>query len=143
MNSEEKIVKSIAITTDNGRMMLENAKLIEEVGIENDQAHSEIRQISIVSEKFIVNNTTNEVGFCHKKFKENLIIMHLDVKSLVELDKFIIGDCVIEITKVFKKCHDNCPKLQDNESCQLNEEVVFAKVVKTGYIKKEDLMIKL
>jgi len=143
MNSKGNVVKSIAITTDNGRIMLESAKLIEDVGIENDQVHSEIRQISIVSDKFIVNNTTNEVGFCHKKFKENLIIMHLDVKSLVKLDKFMLGDSVIEITKVFKKCHDNCPKLLENESCQANEEVVFAKVIKTGYIKKEDLMIKL
>jgi len=143
MKNIDKVVKSISITTDNGRSILKRAKFIEGVGIENDQVRSEIRQISIVSDKFIVNKTTNKVGFCHKKFKENLIIMHLDVKSLVKLDKFMIGDSVIEITQVFKKCHDNCPKLLGNEICHANKEVVFAKVTKSGYVKNDDLMIEL
>ena len=70
MKNIDKVLRSIAITTDSGRQMLERSKLIEGVGIENDQVRNEIRQISIVSDKYIVNKSTNEVGFCHKKFKE-------------------------------------------------------------------------
>lgn len=143
MNKVGNVLKSIAITSEVGREILKQAKLIEGIGIENDQVRSEIRQVSIVSDKFFVNNYTNKVGFCHKKFKENLIIMHLDVDSLDILDKIYIGEAVLEITQVFKKCYENCPNYDENESCQANKEVIFAKVVKTGYIKKDDLAIVL
>lgn len=138
MINKEKTLVSIAITENRASKKLESARLIEGKGIENDQIRSEIRQLSIVSDKFIVNKSTNEVGFCHIKFKENLIIMHLDVKELDILDKFMIGDAVIEITQVYKKCHDSCPKWDENATCQANKEVAFAKVIKSGYIKIED-----
>lgn len=139
----KNIVKSIAIKTDEGRQFLNQAKLIVGFGIENDQNHDEIRQISIVSDKFIVNNNTNQIGFCHKKFKENLIIMNLQVNSLDKLDKISIGSSIVELTQVYKKCHDKCPRLKLDEKCEVNKEVVFAKVLKSGYIKVDDFAIKL
>lgn len=137
------IVESIAITSDDRRKIVTNATLIEGYGIENDQKRSEDRQISLVSDKFIVNKNTIDLGFCHKKFKENLIIMHLDVKSLDILDKFLIGDSIIEITQVYKKCHDKCQLYDNSKICEINKEVAFARVIKTGHIKVDDLMIKL
>ena len=140
---QEPTLTSIAVTNGKQREKLESANLIAGFGIEDDELHDENRQISIASDKLFVNYKTNESGFCYKKFKENLIISHLDIKSLVKFDKFIIGESIIEITQVFKKCHSNCPNLKNHPNCQANKEVAFAKIVKNGHIKKGDTLIKL
>lgn len=99
------------------------------------------RQISIVAET--LNNRLIEdqsKGFCHLKFKANLIIDGLDIDKVYEKQAIRIGDAILEITKVGKECHSNCPRLSDSEECNIHKNILFGRLMESGEVKIGDIM---
>lgn len=75
-------------------------------------------------------------GFCIEKFIENITTCEVEYGRLSKGDRLQIGSALIEITKIGKKCYDNCPMKKAAGKCRMAGSCAFAKVVKAGRVKK-------
>ncbi len=80
-------------------------------------------------------------GFCAKKFKGDIETTGVDYTKIKKGDLVKIGTATLEITIVGKKCWEDCPLNINNNPCKLPLHTAFAKVIKEGYINKEDNII--
>lgn len=71
------------------------------------------------------------IGLCMNRFKANIIIC--GDEDLLPGDRLKIGDAVIEISDVKKKCYDTCLVHSNKLYCPL-KEVIFANVIQSGYL---------
>lgn len=73
------------------------------------------------------------------EFAENITTKGIVLYKTKPGDQLIIGDTLLEITQIGKKCHgDNCEIFQQVGSCVMPKEGIFAKVIKGGTIKPGD-----
>lgn len=110
-------------------------ELVEDFGLKGD-AHGGKwhRQVSLLAKE--------EIDFFNKKggkvvygdFGENLVTEGIDLASLSVGDKVIIGDALIEITQLGKKCHDKCEIFYSVGECIMPTKGIFGKVLKGGDI---------
>lgn len=94
------------------------------------------RQISFISaetEKIMRNNPDR--GFCHMRFKGNLIIEGLDALNVQRDQLLKIGDAVIEVTAAGKECHSNCPLHNSGKGCRISNDIYFAAIKRRGRVK--------
>ena len=71
-------------------------------------------------------------------FAENITTEGVDLISTPIGTKLKIGEAVLEITEHGKICHDRCEIFRTHGRCVMQEEGVFAKVVKSGIVKTND-----
>lgn len=77
-------------------------------------------------------------GLCTSKFAENLTVDGISLYELPAGTILRIGDAILKITHVGKECYSEC-KIHDlSAECILQKEVVFAIVLKDGWIKPGD-----
>ena len=105
-------IESIAISDEKGTIKHPvNKATVYEHGIQGD-AHAGLwhRQVSLLDQQRIENfekkvNRKIEPG----EFAENLILSGKDFSQVAILDRFKIGNVLLEITQIGKTCHDtNC-----------------------------------
>ncbi len=96
--------------------------------------------ISFISSEGDARLTDDDIkGFCHMKFKANLVVEGIDINNLTEGKLLQIGDAVIEITEVEKDCFPDCPIIKKlNTLCLINKQIFFGRILKKGIIKKGD-----
>lgn len=83
-------------------------------------------------------------GFCHIKFRANIVIDGINVEDLTKGELLQIGGAIIKITEVGKECYDDCPIVKKfNILCSVNKQIFFGEVLKAGIIKKRDSIIFL
>ena len=72
-------------------------------------------------------------------FAENITTKGIDLASLRIGTTLQIGkDMLIEVTQLGKVCHDRCAIYYQAGDCVMPKEGIFAKVIKTGWIEKEN-----
>lgn len=115
--------------------------LINSFGIAND-AHSGNwhRQVSLLSsesvEKFS-KEANRKINF--GEFAENITTKGLDLSVVSLLDRFIIGNVVLEVTQIGKSCHgSNCAIYREVGNCVMPKEGIFCRVISEGIIKQND-----
>ena len=97
------------------------------------------RQISIIVKHAGTTTVKNSVGgFCGDRFKPNLVLETTTPSEISIYDRLDIGSCELEITMAGKKCHLNCPLFDNDQKCDFNKDIFFAKVVKDGEIRLYD-----
>ena len=110
-------------------------ELVEDFGLKGD-AHGGKwhRQVSLLAKEEI--DTFNKKGgkVVYGDFGENLVTEGIDLASLSVGDKVIIGESLIEITQLGKKCHDKCEIFYSVGECIMPTKGIFGKVLKGGYI---------
>lgn len=108
-------------------------------GLEGDyHAGSMDRQISLFAEESIDKLKASGLkGLCNKKFVENLITKGIILHKIPTHKKLKIGEAVLEISQVGKECYREC-EIEDKGECIMSGEVVFARVLKDGWIKPGD-----
>lgn len=110
-------------------------ELVEDFGLKGD-AHGGKwhRQVSLLAKEEI--DSFNEKGgkVVYGDFGENLVTEGIDLASLSVGDKIIIGDALIEITQLGKKCHDKCEIFYSVGECIMPTKGIFGKVLKGGAI---------
>ena len=110
-------------------------ELVEDFGLKGD-AHGGKwhRQVSLLAKEEI--DSFNEKGgkVVYGDFGENLVTEGIDLASLSVGDKIIIGDALIEITQLGKKCHDKCEIFYSVGECIMTTKGIFGKVLKGGAI---------
>jgi molybdopterin adenylyltransferase len=98
------------------------------------------RQISLLSEDSIrrfVEQTGRKTT--PGEFAENITIRGLDLRNASLLDRFHIGDSLLELTQIGKKCHgDACSIFREVGKCVMPKEGVFCRVLRGGTVKTGD-----
>ena len=116
---------------------LNEATLIKDQGMLGDcHATGGERQLTLIStkaKKWMKSSETK--GLCFSKFHENLVIEGISFVALPDCTRLTIGEAVLELSSVKKKCYPELCKLaQNGEECLLMQEVRFAKVIKGGVV---------
>ncbi len=119
----------------------------ENFGLEGDvHSGSGDRQVSLLAVEAI-----REQGRCIKvkgskgkelhpgDFAENITTQRIALSSLPLGTKLQIGgDLLLKITKIGKECHTKCAIYAKLGDCVMPKEGVFAKVIKSGYVRPGD-----
>ena len=76
-----------------------------------------------------------EAGLCFKRFVPTLTTEGIDLFQLPIGNRLKIGDSILEISRVGKKCYSECVLIKAGTPCVMPEEVVFARVIEPGKIR--------
>ena len=110
-------------------------ELVEDFGLKGD-AHGGKwhRQVSLLAKEEIDSFNKKGGKVVYGDFGENLVTEGIDLASLSVGDKVIIGEALIEITQLGKKCHDKCEIFYSVGECIMPTKGIFGKVLKGGAI---------
>lgn len=124
-------------------------RLIEEYGLENDAHAGSERQVSLLSfekteafrkklEALGENKGNRAVRIVPGVFGENLLVSGYDLSSLPIGTRFAVGEVLLELTQIGKKCHSGCEISKITGECIMPSEGVFARVLRGGMVKTGD-----
>lgn len=110
-------------------------ELVEDFGLKGD-AHGGKwhRQVSLLAKEEIDSFNKKGGKVVYGDFGENLVTEGIDLASLSVGDKVIIGNALIQITQLGKKCHDKCEIFYSVGECIMPTKGIFGKVLKGGAI---------
>lgn len=135
MSSVERIVCYSAKGRPGQR--LKQVRLIEDRGMQGDyHATGGDRQITLISQKAKDWMESQEIrGLCFYKYHENIVTDDFILDDLSQQARFKIGEAVLELSPIRKKCFPQFCELDQNKvECLLVQEVRFAKVITGGNI---------
>jgi molybdopterin adenylyltransferase len=70
------------------------------------------------------------------EFAENITTRGVDLKQVAPLDRFHIGDVVLEVTQIGKSCHgEGCAIFQAVGRCVMPQEGIFCRVLQAGSVR--------
>lgn len=137
------MAKVVAICTSPQKGTVKNkvdeAILIEDFGIKDDaHAGKWHRQVSLLELKKIddFNKQGGNVKF--GDFGENIVIDGIEVDKLPIGQKIQVGEAILEITQIGKKCHNECEIFHRVGKCIMPIYGVFSKVLKGGKVTIND-----
>ena len=142
MKSETGKVVSVNVSKEKGTVKESVDKIvIDENGIAGD-AHAGPwhRQISILDAENI-SRFSEEIGreIEPGEFAENITIEGIDTSGASIMDRFAIGDAVLEVSQLGKKCHGaECAIFREIGKCVMPHKGIFTRVVKGGAVKAGD-----
>ena len=114
------------------------AVLIEGLGIQGDlKANGGQRQVSLLP--LWVRGKIDEgrvEGLCISRFREN--ISWSGDGEIIKGGRYKIGEVVLEISELNKKCYGECHNIIKNTPCLLTFTVNYAIILKGGVIKIND-----
>lgn len=135
--------KVIAICTSKqkgtAKVMVDEANLIYDFGIEGDaHAGKWHRQVSLLAlekiEDFRSKGTSVEFG----AFGENLVVEGFELNKLPIGQKIQVGETLLELTQIGKKCHDKCAIFYQVGQCIMPTNGIFTKVLVGGKVRVGD-----
>ena len=135
MSSVERIICYSAKGMPGQR--LEKVRLIKDCGMHGDyHGTGRERQITLISQKAKDWMESQETkGLCFAKFHENIVIQDIILDDLSQQARLKIGEVVLELSPIRKKCFPElCELDQSISECLLVQEVRFAKVITGGDI---------
>lgn len=135
-----KIV-SINISENKGTVKLpvNSAILKEDYGIVGDaHAGDTIRQISLLDSESIKEAKERGISVDMGDFAENITTEGIDLLSLNIGDELTVGNGLLQITQIGKKCHQMCEVGRRVGDCIMPRRGIFAKVIKGADIKVGD-----
>ena len=134
-------VLAICISEKKGTLKneIEEAKFIEDFGIENDaHAGKWHRQVSLLEFNKIDEFRKKGANVDFGAFGENLVIAGIELHKLTIGTQIKIGDVLLEVTQIGKKCHDKCQIYYQVGECIMPKSGIFTKVLKGGIVKVGD-----
>lgn len=134
-------VVAICTSTKKGTVKnkVEEALLIEDFGIKDDaHAGKWHRQVSLLELKKIDEFNAQGGNVKFGDFGENLVIDGIEVDKLPVGQKIQVGEAILEITQIGKKCHNECEIFHRVGKCIMPIHGVFSKVLKGGKVAIND-----
>ena len=131
--------KVLAICTSKHKGTLKNeveeANFIEEFGIEGDaHAGKWHRQVSLLAFEKIEDFRADGGNVDFGAFGENLVVDGIELNKLPIGQKIKIGEVLLEVTQIGKKCHDKCAIYYQVGRCIMPAYGIFTKVLNGGEI---------
>jgi molybdopterin adenylyltransferase len=116
-----------------------SAKLIQDFGVEGD-AHGGPwhRQVSLLAKESIDKMVKKGLDVGVGDFAENLTTEGIDLVSLPIGTRLKVGEALLEVTQIGKKCHAKCAIYEQAGDCIMPREGIFAKVLKGGHVSTGD-----
>jgi MOSC domain-containing protein YiiM len=144
---EKGLIHSISVSRRRGELKKEIplVNVIEGFGIENDgHAGDWGRQVTCLSwESVQKSNKEHNLNMGPGDFAENILIEGMDLSSIPVKGKIKLGeDVVLEVTQIGKEDHPSIVTKTFGVSL-LPYEGLFCKVIKSGKIKKGDVVERL
>jgi MOSC domain-containing protein YiiM len=97
------------------------------------------RQVSLLSLSSFRKMRDRGADVVYGDFAENISVGGMDVMTLPVGTRFTMGEALLEVTQIGKECHNGgCPIRQQVGSCVMPIEGIFAKVLKSGRIRRGD-----
>lgn len=134
-------VLAICISEKKGTLKNEisEAKFIEDFGIENDaHAGKWHRQVSLLEFNKIDEFRRKGANVNFGEFGENLVVQEIELHTLPIGQLIQLGDVILEVTQIGKKCHDKCQIYYQVGECIMPKNGIFTKVIKGGRVKVGD-----
>lgn len=118
---------------------VESINLIVDHGIEGDaHAGKWHRQVSLLANESIDKMRDKGIDLDFGVFAENITTEGIEVFLLPVGTEIQIGEAILEVTQIGKKCHHGCEIRQIVGDCVMPREGIFAKVLKGGQVKAND-----
>ena len=115
------------------------AFLKKDWGIEGDaHAGNWHRQISLLAEESVDKMRALGLTLQPGDFAENILTRGLELKSLPIGTRLRVGETLLEVTQIGKKCHNDCEIKKLTGSCVMPTEGIFAIVLQEGEIRPGD-----
>ncbi|MGL5381473.1 MOSC domain-containing protein [Clostridium sp.] len=135
--------KVIAICTSKAKgtskEMVEEVNVLFDFGIEGDaHAGKWHRQISLLALEKIEDFKRKGANVDFGAFGENLVIEGIELNKLPVGQQLEVGETLLEVTQIGKKCHDKCAIFYQVGQCIMPTNGIFAKVLRGGKIKVGD-----
>ena len=117
---------------------------LTDIGVVGD-AHSGNwhRQVSLLAKESIdkfAEEAGRKINF--GEFAENITTEGLLLHTAKPLDRLIGENVEFEVTQIGKKCHgDNCSIFREIGNCVMPKEGIFARVIKHGILKANDILV--
>ena len=125
-------ILAICISEKKGTLKNEvpEAKFIEDFGIENDaHAGKWHRQVSLLEFNKIDEFRKKGANVDFGAFGENLVVEGIELNTLPIGQQIQVGDVLLEVTQIGKKCHDKCQIYYQVGECIMPKNGIFTKVL--------------
>ena len=134
-------VRAICISEKKGtaKVQVPKAEFIEDFGIKGDaHAGKWHRQVSLLAFEKIEDFRADGGNVDFGAFGENLVVDGIELNKLPIGQKIKIGEVLLEVTQIGKKCHDKCAIYYQVGECIMPKNGIFTKVIKGGRVKVGD-----
>ncbi|WP_122640751.1 MOSC domain-containing protein [Romboutsia sp. Marseille-P6047] len=134
-------ILAICISEKKGTLKNEinEANFIEDFGIENDaHAGKWHRQVSLLGFEKIDAFRKKGANVDFGAFGENLVVEGIELEKLPIGQKIQIGEVLLEVTQIGKKCHDKCQIYYQVGECIMPRNGIFTKILSGGRVKVGD-----
>ena len=92
------------------------------------------RQISLLAEESVDKMRALGLTLQPGDFAENILTRGLELRSLPIGTRLRVGETLLEVTQIGKKCHNDCEIKKLTGSCVMPTEGIFAIVLQEGEI---------
>lgn len=92
------------------------------------------RQISLLAEESVDKMRALGLTLQPGDFAENILTRGLELKTLPIGTRLRVGQTLLEVTQIGKKCHNDCEIKKLTGSCVMPTEGIFAIVLREGEI---------
>lgn len=147
MSQAESMLKVVSVNISLHKGTVKQA--VEEIrlfgkGVEGD-AHSGSwhRMVSLLgTESFEKFEAEAGRRLAYGEFAENITTQGMKLYEMAPFDELHIGDIILEITQIGKKCHGTgCAIYNEVGNCVMPKEGIFARVIRGGIVKAGDGML--
>ncbi len=129
----------VSDTRGTAKNTVDAASLTVKWGIEGDAHGGDWhRQVSLLSLATIDRFNERGADAAPGAFGENLIIDGIDVARLPVGARVRVGEALLEVTQIGKKCHRHCAIYHRMGDCIMPREGVFARVAEGGGVRVGD-----
>ena len=112
---------------------------VKNYGLMGDAHAGSERQVSILSADRVKEfEKENGLSLQAGAFGENLLIEGADERIYSVGSRLRIGEVLLEITQIGKKCHKDCEIRRQTGECIMPSEGVFARILRGGTVKTGD-----
>lgn len=135
---------SVNISEKKGTIKIPVAQIeLNENGVQGDaHAGKWHRQVSLLgTESFTKFEIQAKRPIKYGEFAENITTEGIILYETQPLDRFVIGDVLLEVTQIGKKCHgDSCAIFREVGNCVMPKEGIFCRVLQPGVVKAGDTL---
>lgn len=140
MDAQGRVV-AVCRSSEKGvpKVNIKKGYLVENYGLEEDAHGGDWhRQVSLLALESIQKMRCMGLEVGPGDFAENITTEGLDLVNLPLGTRLRIGETLLEVTQIGKKCHARCAIYQQAGDCIMPREGIFARVIKGGLIKEGD-----
>ncbi len=122
---------------DAPRETVNSLQLDERLGVVGDHKSEKDGSVSLLSRE-AEEKIRDLGGLCIARFAANIVTDGLDFSRLTVGASLNIGACELTLTRVGKRCYEDCDIIKRGETCPIPQNCAFARVTRGGEIQNND-----